>query len=85
MKYLLVFLTFFASQVLAFKPQDIMGGNIKAVGACNQMTCVLVEKNNKQYVIMGELDTDGDLIPLAIYVVENKLLRQIWSILWTDT
>lgn len=85
MKYLLIFLTFFASQVLAFKPQDILGGQIKAVGACNQMTCVVVEKNNKQYILMGELDDDGDLIPFAVYAIEDKKLRQIWSILWIDS
>lgn len=84
MKYILVLLALLSFNVLAFKPQDIAGAEIKAVGTCNQMTCVVVEKDNKQYVVMGELDSDDNMTPLAIYIVEDKQLCQVWSVSWRD-
>jgi hypothetical protein len=85
MKYVLVLLAFLSFNVLAFKPQDIAGAEVKAVGTCNQMTCFVLEKNNKQYVAMGEMDGEGNFTPLAIYIVDGKKLRQIWSVSWIDT
>lgn len=84
MKYVLVLLAFMSFNVLAFKPQDIAGAEIKAVGTCNQMTCVVVEKDDKQYIVMGEIDEGANLTPLAIYIVEEKKLRLIWSVSWRD-
>lgn len=85
MKYILVILAFLSFNVLAFRPQDIAGAEVKAIGSCNQMTCVVVEKDNKQYVAMGEMDSEWNFTPFAIYIVEDKKLRQIWSLTWIDT
>lgn len=84
MRYLLVFLAFFASNIFAFNPNDIIGAEIKQVAPCNQMTCALVEKDGKKYVIMGIID-DDTMDMLAIFIVENKKLRLIWSFEWRDT
>ena len=85
MKYILVILMFFASQVLAFHPNDLINAEIKAVGECQPLVCAVVEKNNKQYIIRGELDSEGNMTPVEIYTVEGKKLRQLWSITWRDT
>ena len=85
MKYLLIFLTFFASQVLAFNPNDLVGADIKQVTPCNGLVCSLVEKDGEQYVIMGQPVDEETLGIVAIYIVEGKKLRLIWSILWRDS
>ena len=85
MKYILVFLALFASSVYAFQPNDLMDAEIKRVAPCNQLTCLLVEKDDKQYIVMGEIIGQDDFVPMAIYIVEKKQLRLIWSISWRDT
>ena len=84
MKYILVILMFFASQVLAFQPNDLINAEIQAVGECQRLVCAVVVKDDKQYIIRGELDSEDNLTPLEIYIVEEKQLRLIWSILWRE-
>lgn len=83
MKYLLVVLAFVCSFALATKPDDILSGKIVAVGACNQMTCVAIEKNGERYIVMGVMDGDT-LDVIAIYIVEGKKLRQVWGWDWRE-
>lgn len=85
MKYLLVILAFFASSVFAFQPNDLMEADIQSVKPCNQFVCALVEKDGKQYIIMGQPADEETVMILAIYIVEGKKLRMVWSILWQDT
>lgn len=85
MKYLLVFLAVFASSVYAFQPNDLAGAEIKQVAPCKQFACAVVEKEGKKYLIIGELVGEDNVSPLAIYVVEGKKLRLIWSISWRDS
>ncbi len=85
MKYVLVVLAFLSFNVLAFKPEDLNGAEIKAVAPCREFACAVAEKDGKQYIIMGELTGEEELNPLAIYVVEGKKLHLIWSITWIDT
>lgn len=85
MKYLLVFLAFFASSAFAFQPNDLMDAEIKAVGPCKGVTCLVVEKDNKQYIVMGEVVGQDDFTPMAIYIVEGKKIRLIWSVAWKET
>lgn len=85
MKYLLVFLALFASQVFAFQPNDLISADIKRVEPCKGMICALVEKNGEQYLIMGQPIDEENLGIVAIYKVERKKIRLIWSILWTET
>ena len=85
MKYLLVILALLCSNVYAFNPNDIAGAEIKAVVPCKQFACALIEKDGKQYVLMGELLNDETLDVKAIYIVEDKKIRLIWSITWIDT
>lgn len=84
MKYVLVVLAFFASSVFAFQPNDLIDAEIQLVQPCNQYACAVVEKEGKQYLVVGELVGDGVVTPLAIYIVEKKQLRLIWSIAWKD-
>lgn len=84
MKYLLIFLAFFSLSSLAFNPKDIQGAEVKAVAPCNQFACALIEKDGKQYVLMGYLNDEGTLDVQAIYIVDDKQLRLIWSISWRD-
>lgn len=85
MKYVLVILAFLSLSVLAFKQQDIAGAEIKAVVPCGKFACALVEKDDKQYVLMGEFSNEDTLDVQAIYIIENKQLRLIWSVTWMDT
>lgn len=85
MKYVLVFLAFFASQVFAFQPNDLIDADIKRVEPCKGMICALVEKNGEQYIIMGQQVDEENLGVVAIYKVEGKKIRLIWSIVWADT
>ena len=85
MKYLLVFLAFFSSSVFAFNPNDLMDAEIKQVAPCKGVTCLLVEKDGKQYVVMGEVMNQEDFFPIAVYIVEDKKLRLIWSVGWINT
>lgn len=85
MKYILVILAFLSLGVLAFKPQDIAGAEVKAVAPCNQFACALVESEGKQYVLMGYFTDEETLDVQAIYIIEDKQLRLIWSISWIDT
>lgn len=84
MKYVLVILAFLSLSVLAFKPQDISGAEIKAVAPCNQFACVLVEEKGVQYVLMGYLNPDDTLDVQSIYIIEDKQLRLIWNVTWRD-
>jgi len=84
MKYVLVVLAFLASSVYAFQPNELIDAEIKAVGPCKEFTCMVVEKDNKQYVVMGEVVGQDDFNPMAIYIIEGKKLRLIWSIAWKD-
>lgn len=85
MKYLLVFLALFSSSVFAFTPNDLMDAEIKQVAPCRGVTCLLVEKDEKQYIVMGEIIGQDDFNPMAIYIVEDKKLRLIWSVGWINT
>ncbi len=85
MKYLLVIIALLCSNAYAFNPNDIAGAEVKAVAPCNQLVCALVEKDGKQYVLMGELLDNETLDVKAIYIVEDKKLRQVWSITWRET
>ena len=85
MKYILVILAFLSLNSLAFNPQDIAGAEVKAVVPCNEFACALVDNNGKQYILMGELTNDETLDVKAIYIIEDKQLRLIWSVSWRDT
>ena len=82
---MLLALMFFASTGYAFHPADLVNAEIKLVKPCNQYTCAVVEKDGKQYLVVGELVDEEGVVPIAIYVVEDKKLRLIWSISWRDT
>lgn len=84
MKYILVVLALLCSNVYAFNPNDLAGAEIKRVAPCNPYACALVEKDNKQYLVVGELVDEDTVVPLAIYVVEGKKLRMVWSVAWVD-
>lgn len=85
MKYLFVFLAVFASSVFAFQPNDLVGADIKQVAPCKQFACAVVEKEGEQYLVVGEIVGEDSVSPLAIYIVEGKKLRLIWSIAWRDS
>ena len=85
MKYVLVLLAFLSFYVLAFKPEDIVGAEVKAIGVCKQMSCAVLEKDGTRYIVIGDINDRGEMTPLEIYIVEGKSLRQIWSITWRDT
>jgi len=84
MKYLLVVIALICSNVYAFNPNDLAGAEIKRIAPCKQFACAVVEKDSKQYLIVGELLREDEVNPLAIYIVEGKKLRLIWSISWRD-
>lgn len=83
MKYVLVVLAFVCSLAFAGVPEEVFTGKIKAVGTCNQMTCVAIEKDGAQYIVMGVV-TGDTLDVYAIYIVEGKKLRQVWGHDWKE-
>lgn len=84
MKYLLVILAFVCSMAYAGMPEDAFTGKIMAVGSCDTMTCVLVEKDGTQYIIMGYSD-GTNMEVLFIYTIEGQKLRQVWGWNWKKT
>ena len=85
MKYILVFLMMFTSSVFAFQPNDLAGADIKQVAPCKQFACAVVEKDGNKYLVIGEIVGEDSVSPLAIYIVEGKKLRLIWSIAWIES
>ncbi len=84
MKYLLVALALFATNVCAMKPDELMTATVQHVAPCGQAICLFMEKDGTQYITVG-LVRGGDFYVYEIYEIVNDKPQKVWDVRWRET
>jgi hypothetical protein len=60
-----------------------MDAKILASAPCGGRICFILEKEGKNYLVVGVVNGD-DFVPVEIYSVQQGKLSIIWNILWKE-